>query len=317
MKSPVAGQKSSAAGYKKQQSDGRKKSYEAGYKSSSVGSKKLPAFKNKKEHINMRKLTNDKDIEDKPKHEKSIDDRLILAGRNPIIEAIGAGKDIEKILIKEGELIGSIRSIIPLARENNIKIERITRKRLDELAPGVNHQGILAFLPAVEYVTVTDIVKKAEEKGEPPFIIVLNHVEDPYNLGAIIRTAYAAGAHGVIIPNSRAAGLGPATSKASAGAINHMPIARVSNIANTIEYLKKHNIWVACANMKGTAYFKEDLRGAIALVIGGENQGTTDNIRKKCDFTISIPMYGDINSLNASVAAGLLMYEVVRRRHFF
>jgi len=251
--------------------------------------------------------------------EKSVKEqkeKFILAGRNPIIEAIQSGKQIEKILLKEGELVGSVRSIIPLAKEHGIKIERITRKRLDELADGANHQGVLAFLPAVEYASVTDIVNYAENKGEYPFIIVLNHIEDPYNLGAIIRTAYASGAHGIIIPNSRAAGLGPAVVKASAGAINNMKIARVSNIVNTIEYLKKRNIWVACANMKGPAYFREDLRGPIALVIGGENKGTTDNIIKKCDFTVSIPMYGDINSLNASVAASLLMYEVVRRRHF-
>ena len=243
-------------------------------------------------------------------------EELILAGRNPIIEAIKSGKDIEKILIKEGELIGSIREIVKLAREHGIKIDKISRKRLEELAPNVNHQGVLAFIPATSYVTVTDIIKKAQSKDELPFIILLNHIEDPYNLGAIIRTAYAAGAHGVIIPNSRAAGLGPATAKASAGAINHMLIARVSNVASTIEYLKKQNIWVACANMKGVSYFKEDFRGPIALVIGGENKGTTDNIIKKCDFTVSIPMVNEIDSLNASVAASLLMYEVVRKRHF-
>lgn len=247
---------------------------------------------------------------------KDAKEKFILAGRNPIIEAISSGKQIEKILLKDGELVGSVRSIIPLAKEHGIKVERITRKRLEELADGANHQGVLAFLPAVEYSSVTDIVNFAEEKGENPFIIILNHIEDPYNLGAIIRTACASGAHGVVIPNSRAAGLGPAVVKASAGSVSNIKIARVSNIVNTIEYLKKRNIWVACANMKGTEYFKEDFRGAIALVIGGENKGTTDNIRKKCDFTVSIPMYGEIESLNASVAAGLLMYEVVRRRHF-
>lgn len=239
-----------------------------------------------------------------------------LEGRNAVLEVLNSGRDIEKLLVSKGNLEGTIKRIIGQAKHKGIVVQETSRQKLDELSQTKNHQGIIAIVSAHEYVEVEDILKIAQEKEEPPFIIILDGITDPHNLGAIIRSAECAGAHGVIIPKRRSVGLNATVGKTSAGAIEYMPVARVTNIANTLEYLKKEGLWIACADMKGLDYFDSDMSGAIGLVIGSEGEGVSRLVKEKCDFTVSIPMYGKISSLNASVATGLLMYEVVRQRNF-
>ena len=240
--------------------------------------------------------------------------KTILHGRNAVLEAITSGRSIDKILIKDGETEGSIRSIFAKAKEQGIKIEKVTKKVLDSLSGEASHQGIIAFVPAVEYSTMGDIFNRAKEKEAHPFIIILNNITDPHNFGAIVRSAEAAGAHGIIIPNRRNASITATVEKTSAGAINHIPIVRVSNIASTIDQLKKNNIWIVGTDMGGTNYFNMNLKGPIAICIGGEGEGLGNLIQKKCDYIASIPMHGNITSLNASVASALVMYEVVKQR---
>lgn len=238
----------------------------------------------------------------------------IIAGRNPVMEAIRSGRRIESILVAKGERSGSVVAIIAKAKQKNIPVKDVDSKKLDFLAKGVNHQGIVAQCAVKEYSTLEDIFSLAEERGESPFIIVLDKIEDPHNLGAIIRTAECAGAHGVIIPERRSAGLSYTVEKTSAGALEYMPVVRVKNISAVLQKLKDRGIWVYGADMDGEHYKKVNFDGAVALVIGNEGKGISPLVAKDCDVIVSLPMKGKINSLNASVAAGILMYEIADKR---
>lgn len=238
----------------------------------------------------------------------------IIAGRNPVMEAIRSGRSIESILVAKGERSGSVVAIIAKAKQKNIPVKDVDSKKLDFLAKGVNHQGIVAQCAVKEYSTLEDIFALAEERGESPFIIVLDKIEDPHNLGAIIRTAECAGAHGVIIPERRSAGLSYTVEKTSAGALEYMPVVRVKNISAVLQKLKDKGIWVYGADMDGEHYKKVNYDGAVALVIGNEGKGISPLVAKDCDVIVSLPMKGKINSLNASVAAGILMYEIADKR---
>ncbi len=237
-----------------------------------------------------------------------------VEGRNAILEVLKSGRDVEKIVVARGNTDGTIKRIIGMATDRGIVVQQTDRQRLDEICQTKNHQGIIGFVSARAYVEVEDILQRAKDKGEPPFIILLDGITDPHNFGAVLRTADASGAHGVIIPKRRAVGLTATVAKTSAGAIEYIPVAKVVNIGNTIDELKKQGLWIACADMDGQTYFESDMKGAIALVIGAEGEGVGRLVKEKCDFTVSIPMKGEIQSLNASVAAALLMYEVVRQR---
>ncbi len=236
----------------------------------------------------------------------------LLSGRNPIREALKSGRDIEKLLVARGELSGSAREIVQMAKERHIPVQEVDRVRLDAITH--NHQGMLAFASAYQYSTVEAMLALAEERGEEPFLVLLDGITDPHNLGAIIRTAECAGAHGVIVQERRAVGLTPAAVKASAGAVEHLPVARVSNLGNTIIELQNKNIWVYAADMEGENYADADLSGAIALVIGAEGEGVSRRVLSLCDKTLSLPMRGKLDSLNASVAAGILLYAAMRAR---
>lgn len=238
----------------------------------------------------------------------------IIAGRNPVMEAIRSGRSIESILVAKGERSGSVVAIIAKAKQKNIPVKDVDSKKLDFLAKGVNHQGIVAQCAVKEYSALEDIFALAEERGESPFIIVLDKIEDPHNLGAIIRTAECAGAHGVIILERRSAGLSYTVEKTSAGALEYMPVVRVKNISAVLQKLKDKGIWVYGADMDGEHYKKVNFDGAVALVIGNEGKGISPLVAKDCDVIVSLPMKGKINSLNASVAAGILMYEIADKR---
>lgn len=239
-----------------------------------------------------------------------------LEGRNAVLEVLKSGRDIEKIIVQKGNVEGTVRRITAMAKERGVVVQEVVKQKLDEMSQTKNHQGVIAIVSEHEYAEISDILKAADEKGEKPFIIILDNITDPHNLGAVIRTAECAGAHGIIIPKRRSVGLTATVGKTSAGAIEYMPVARVTNISQTIDDLKKEGIWIACADMGGDDYFNAPLDGAIALVIGSEGDGVSRLVKEKCDFVVSIPMYGKISSLNASVAAGLLMYEVVRKRNY-
>lgn len=241
-----------------------------------------------------------------------MDDKII--GRNPVLEAIRSGRTVEKILIKKGKYEGSIVPIIKKAKEAKILIQEVDRAKLDMIAGGENHQGVIACVSAYEYSSVNDILARAEEKGEAPFVIICDKITDPHNLGAIIRTANCVGAHGVIIPKRGSVGLTEVVAKTSAGAVEYTPVAKVTNVANTIDDLKKAGMWIAGADMDGEEMYNIDLKGSLGIVIGSEGEGISRLVREKCDFIASIPMNGQINSLNASVAAGVLMYEALRQR---
>lgn len=239
-----------------------------------------------------------------------------IEGRNPVLEALKSGREIDKILVQSGEKNGSLKKIIAVAREKKTVVTEMERRRLDAMSVTHSHQGVIAFAAAREYSTVEDILKSAADKGEQPFIVIADDLTDPHNLGSVIRTANAAGAHGVIIPKRNSVGLSPVVEKTSAGALEFTPVARVSNLASTIEFLKKKNIWVVGADMDGSeTIYTHDFSGAVAIVVGSEGKGVSRLVREKCDFIVSIPMNGQINSLNASVAAALMMYEVVRTRN--
>ena len=233
-----------------------------------------------------------------------------IEGRNAVMEAFRSGQVIDKLFI----LDGPVRSIAREARKKDTIINYVPKERLDQLSQTGSHQGVIAQIAAYEYSTVEDILEKAREKGEPPFIFLLDNIEDPHNLGAIIRTANLAGAHGVIIPKRRAVGLTATVAKTSAGALNYTPVAKVTNLGKTIDELKEAGIWFVCADMDGDRMYDLNLKGPIGMVIGNEGEGVSRLIREKCDFTAAIPMKGDIDSLNASVAAGILAYEIVRQR---
>ncbi len=238
-----------------------------------------------------------------------------IAGRNPVIEAMRSGREIEKIFIKKGGAEGSLVSIIKKARDMGIIVTEVDKQKLDNLAEGTNHQGVVALAAVHEYVSVEEILKRAEEKNEAPFVIICDKITDPHNLGSIIRTANCVGAHGVIIPKRNSVGLNSVVDKTSAGALEYTPVARVTNIARTIDDLKDKGLWIAGADMDGESMYKTDLKGSIGLVIGSEGEGISRLVREKCDFVVQIPMYGDINSLNASVAGAVMMYEISRQRN--
>ena len=237
-----------------------------------------------------------------------------IEGRNAVLEAFRSGKCLDKLFILDGCQDGPVRTIAREPRKTDTIINYVSKERLDQLSETRAHQGVIAQAAAYEYSTVDEILARAEEKGEPPFLILLDNVEDPHNLGAIIRTANLAGAHGVIIPKRRAVGLTSTVAKTSAGAINYTPVAKVTNIVRMIEELKEKGIWFVCADMGGEIMYDLDLTGPMGLVIGNEGEGVSRLVREACDFTASIPMKGDIDSLNASVAAGVLAYEIVRQR---
>ncbi len=237
-----------------------------------------------------------------------------IEGRNAVIEAFRSGKTIDKIYVLDGCQDGPVLTIKREAKKQNVMIKYVTKERLDQLSETGKHQGVIAIAAAYEYAEVEDILKAARDKGEDPFIFLLDNIEDPHNLGAIIRTANLAGAHGVIIPKNRAVGLTATVARTSAGALNYTPVAKVTNLAQTIEELKKEGLWFVCADMDGTVMYDLNLKGAIGLVIGNEGEGVGRLVKEKCDMVASIPMKGNIDSLNASVAAGVLAFEIVRQR---
>ena len=237
-----------------------------------------------------------------------------IEGRNAVLEAFRSGKTIDKLYILDGCQDGPVKTIAREEKKHETIINYVKKQRLDQLSETGKHQGVIAVAASYEYVTVEDILQRAREKGEPPFILLLDNIEDPHNLGAMIRTANLAGAHGVIIPKRRAVGLTAVVARTSAGALNYTPVAKVTNLKATMEQLKKEGMWFVCADMGGTPYYDLDLKGSIGLVIGNEGEGVSRLVKENCDFVASIPMKGDIDSLNASVAAGILSFEIARQR---
>ena len=241
-------------------------------------------------------------------------EELTIEGRNAVLEAFRSGKTIDRLFVLDGCQDGPVRTIVREAKKHDTIVNFVPKERLDSMSETGHHQGVMAYAAAYEYAVVEDILKIAEEKGEPPFLFLLDGIEDPHNLGAIIRTANLAGAHGVIIPKRRAVGLTATVARTSAGALNYTPVAKVTNMAATIEDLKKRGIWFVCADMGGESMYRLNLTGPIGLVIGNEGEGVSRLVKEKCDMIASIPMKGDIDSLNASVATGVLAYEIVRQR---
>ena len=246
--------------------------------------------------------------------EEKENDRDIIFGRNSVTEAIKAGRPIDSVMVARGERSGSIPKILADAKDAGLPVKEVDRKKLDFMCGHGNHQGVIAVGAVKAYSTLDDIFNTAQERGEAPFIIVCDEIEDPHNLGAIIRTAEAAGAHGVIVPKRRSASLSFTVSKTSAGAVEFMHVARVTNIPQTLDELKEKGLWVYCADMDGEPFYNANLKGAVALVIGSEGKGVGRLVKEKCDVILSMPMKGKINSLNASVAAGILMYEISKQR---
>lgn len=241
-------------------------------------------------------------------------EEFTIEGRNAVLEAFRSGKTIDKLYVQKGVQDGPIQSIVREAKKTDTIINFVERERLDQMSEEGHHQGVIAHAAAYEYGEVEDMLKAAEEKGEPPFLFLLDGIEDPHNLGAIIRTANLAGAHGVIIPKRRAVGLTATVAKTSAGALNYTPVAKVTNLTATMEELKAKGMWFVCADMEGETMYRLNLKGPIGLVIGSEGSGVGRLVKESCDMVASIPMKGDIDSLNASVAAGVLAYEIVRQR---
>ena len=241
-------------------------------------------------------------------------ENLMVEGRNAVIEAFRSGKPVDKLFVLDGCQDGPVRTIIREAKKHDTIINFVTKERLDQISETKKHQGVIAYAAAYEYSEVEDMLELAKKKGEDPFLILLDNIEDPHNLGAIIRTANLAGAHGVIIPKRRAVGLTATVAKTSAEALNYTPVAKVTNLAKTMEELKEKGLWFVCADMGGESMYRLNLTGPIGMVIGNEGDGVSRLVKEKCDFIASIPMKGDIDSLNASVAAGVLAYEIVRQR---
>ena len=247
------------------------------------------------------------------KEEKQINENII-EGRNAVLEAFRSGKPIDKLFVLDGCQDGPIRTIVREAKKHDTILQFVTKERLSQISETGRHKGVIAYAAAYEYADVEDMLKLAESKGEDPFLILLDNIEDPHNLGAIIRTANLAGVHGVIIPKRRAVGLTATVAKTSAGALNYTPVAKVTNLAKTMESLKEKGLWFVCADMGGEEMYDLNLTGPIGLIIGNEGEGVSRLVKETCDFTARIPMNGDIDSLNASVAAGVLAYEIVRQR---
>lgn len=243
-------------------------------------------------------------------------EEFTIEGRNAVLEAFRAGKPIDRLFILDGCQDGPIKSILREAKKGDTIITFVKKERLDQISDAGKHQGVIAYAAAYEYAEIDDILNAAKEKGEAPFIILLDGIEDPHNLGAIIRTANQAGAHGIIIPKRRAVGLTVTVAKTSAGAINYTPVAKVTNLVATMEELKEKGLWFVCADMDGEVMYRQNLTGPIGLVIGSEGDGVSRLVKEKCDFTAKIPMAGNIDSLNASVAMGILSYEIVRQRNY-
>ncbi|MDE6743668.1 MAG: 23S rRNA (guanosine(2251)-2'-O)-methyltransferase RlmB [Lachnospiraceae bacterium] len=239
---------------------------------------------------------------------------MMIEGRNAVIEAYRSGKTIDKIFILDGCQDGPVMTIKREAKKHDSLIKFVPKERLDQMSQTGKHQGVIAYAAAYDYAEVDDLLKEADDRGEPPFLLLLDGIEDPHNLGAIIRTAHQAGAHGVIIPKNRAVGLTATVARTSAGALNYIKVAKVTNLSTTIEQLKKRGMWFVCADMDGEIMYRLDLKGAIGLVIGSEGEGVSRLVKEKCDFRAAIPMKGKIDSLNVSVAAGVLAYEIVRQR---
>ena len=248
------------------------------------------------------------DHKDKPGHEKNME------GRNAVLEAFRSGKPVDKLFVLDGCQDGPVRTIVREAKKHDTLVQFVDKERLTQLSQTGRHQGVIAYTAAYEYAQVEDMLALAKERGEDPFLILLDDIEDPHNLGAIIRTANLAGAHGVIIPKRRAVGLTATVAKTSAGAINYTPVAKVTNLTKTMKELKEKGLWFVCADMGGESMYKLNLTGPIGLVIGNEGEGVSRLVKETCDFVASIPMKGDIDSLNASVATGVLAYEIVRQR---
>lgn len=236
-----------------------------------------------------------------------------IAGRNPVLEALRSGREIDKIFVKKGQPEGSLRPLIKKARDRGIIISEVDRKKLDELSGGENHQGVVAFVSEIRYKTIDDILNAAKERGEAPFVVILDKITDPHNIGAIIRTAECAGAHGIIMPKRASAPINEIVAKTSAGAVEYANICKVTNLSTAIDKLKENGLWITGADMDGESMYDIDFTGGVGLVIGSEGEGISRLVREKCDFIASIPMKGEVSSLNASVAAGILMYEVVRK----
>ena len=276
--------------------------------------RKMPDRKNSKREItDRRKEEKRKEIRREEDAEKRFDDQI--EGRNSVLELLESGKDVNKIFVARGEKHGSINKILGIAKERKIIVVEKDKKQMDEMAQEENYQGVIAIVPPFEYVEISDILEVAKERNEDPFVIVLDGIEDPHNLGSIIRTAETAGVHGVIIPKRRAVSVNSTVNKASAGAVEHMKIARVTNISDAIEELKKAGLWV-CGTAVDTNkyYYNQDLTGALAIVIGNEGKGIGEKVKKNCDFLVKIPMKGKIQSLNASVSTGIVVYEAVKQR---
>lgn len=252
-------------------------------------------------------------MSEKKKIQNDKNDSLVI-GRNAVIELIKSGREIDSVMISSGERGGSVNKIVAMCRENGIVIKNIDRKKLDLICGGANHQGVAANAAAHKYSSVREILEYAKSRGESPFLIICDEIEDAGNLGAIIRSAEACGAHGIIIPKRRNVGLNFTVAKTSCGALEYMRVSRVSNLASTIDELKKENIWIYCADMDGKPWCETDYSGGCALVIGSEGRGVGRLVKEKCDFCVSLPMRGNVNSLNASVAAGVIMYEITRQR---
>lgn len=276
--------------------------------------RKTPDRKNSKmETTDRRKEEKRKEIRREEDAEKRFDDQI--EGRNSVLELLESGKDVNKIFVTRGEKHGSINKILGIAKERKIIVVEKDKKQMDEMAQEENYQGVIAIVPPFEYVEISDILEVAKERNEDPFVIVLDGIEDPHNLGSIIRTAETAGVHGVIIPKRRAVSVNSTVNKASAGAVEHMKIARVTNISDAIEELKKAGLWV-CGTAVDTNkyYYNQDLTGALAIVIGNEGKGIGEKVKKNCDFLVKIPMKGKVQSLNASVSTGIVVYEAVKQR---
>lgn len=276
--------------------------------------RKMPDRKNSKmETIDRRKEEKRKEIRREEDAEKRFDDQI--EGRNSVLELLESGKDVNKIFVTRGEKHGSINKILGIAKERKIIVVEKDKKQMDEMAQEENYQGVIAIVPPFEYVEISDILEVAKERNEDPFVIVLDGIEDPHNLGSIIRTAETAGVHGVIIPKRRAASVNSTVNKASAGAVEHMKIARVTNISDAIEELKQAGLWV-CGTAVDTNkyYYNQDLTGPLAIVIGNEGKGIGEKVKKNCDFLVKIPMKGKVQSLNASVSTGIVVYEAVKQR---
>jgi len=250
---------------------------------------------------------------EEPKAVIGTDGLEVVAGRNPVVEVLSGDRDVERVFIADGSE-GSVSKIVALAREQGVIVDFVPKEKIDAMAPGVKHQGVVAKVSEYKYADMEDVFARAEASGEDPFIIILDEISDPHNLGAIIRTAECAGAHGVVIPKRRAASLTQTVALSAAGAIENMPVVQVTNLARTIEELQAKGVWVGAADMDGETYFEANLTGPIAIVIGNEGKGVGRLVKEKCDFVLSIPMYGKINSLNASNAAAILMYGIRRAR---